>query len=352
MYRLGQHLASSFHHVKCGRSAAISLCMSRYLYHQASFSAPSKSQIRGLNMNALVYKGNGRASLEEKVVPEIQDSTDAIVKVLYSTICGTDLHILKGDVPTCQPGTILGHEGVGVIYKPGVGVSRFKEGDHVLISCISSCATCYFCRRGMYSHCEKGGWILGHTHNGTQAEYVRIPFADNSLHLVPPGIDEKALVMLSDILPTGLECGVLNGNVQPGGSVIIFGAGPVGLAALMTAKLYSPSLIIVVDRDPYRLRIAKKFGASHIFNPNEINIQKAVMDLTDCIGCDTAIEAVGIPATFEMCEDVVAPGGTIANVGVHGQSCRLKLETLWDRNICKTLETLLVNSSAETDCYT
>jgi alcohol dehydrogenase len=351
MYRLGQHITSSFRHVKCGRLPPIRLCVSRYLYHQTSFSAPSRGQIRGLNMNALVYRGNGRASLEEKGVPEIQDSTDAIVKVLYSTICGTDLHILNGDVPTCQPGTILGHEGVGVIYKPGVGVSRFKEGDHVLMSCISSCATCSYCRRGMYSHCEKGGWILGHTHNGTQAEYVRIPFADNSLHLVPPGIDEKALVMLSDILPTGLECGVLNGNVQPGGSVVIVGAGPVGLAALMTAKLYSPSLIIVVDKDPYRLNVAKKFGASHIFNPNEINIQKAVMGLTDSTGCDTAIEAVGIPATFEMCEDLVAPGGTIANVGVHGKSCRLKLETLWDRNICKTPETLVIKSLAETNYY-
>ncbi|KIX04293.1 uncharacterized protein Z518_05160 [Rhinocladiella mackenziei CBS 650.93] len=293
-------------------------------------------------MKALVYKGNGQCALEERPVPEIQDPTDVIVKLTYTTICGTDTHILHGDVPTCKPGRILGHEGVGVVHEPGPAVSRFKKGDRVLINCISSCATCTYCRRGMYSHCIKGGWILGNTRDGTQAEYVRIPLADSGLHLVPEGVDEKSLVMLSDILPTGLECGVLNGKVQPGSSVAIVGAGPVGLAALMTSRLYSPSLIVVIDKDPNRLKVAKKLGAGHTINSDESSPEEAIMGLTNKTGCDTVIEAVGIPATLEMAQDLVAPGGTIANVGVHGRSCTLKIEKLWDRNI--SLTTRLVDT--------
>jgi len=287
-------------------------------------------------MKALVYKGNGQVALEDKPIPELQDPTDAIVKVLYTTICGTDTHILKGDVPTCVPGRVLGHEGVGIVHEPGAGVNRFKKGDHVLINCISSCATCLYCRKGMNSHCVKGGWILGHTSDGTQAEYVRIPLADSGLHLVPEGVDEKALVMLSDILPTGLECGVLNGKVQPGGSVAIVGAGPVGLAALMTARLYSPSLLIMIDKDPNRLKVATKLGANHTVNSGEANAEEAIKGLTDGVGCDTVIEAVGIPATFELCQDLVAPGGTIANIGVHGKKVDLHLEKLWGHNISIT----------------
>jgi len=293
-------------------------------------------------MKALVYKGNGQCALDDRPIPEIQEPTDAIVKVTYTTICGTDTHILHGDVPTCKPGTILGHEGFGVVHEPGPGVSRFKKGDRVLINCISSCATCNYCRRGMYSHCIKGGWILGHTVDGTQAEYVRIPLADSGLHLAPEGVDEKSLVMLSDILPTGLECGVLNGKVQPGSSVAIVGAGPVGLAALMTAKLYSPSLVIVIDRDPNRLRVAQKLGADHVVHGGESSPEEAVMGLTDNTGCDTVIEAVGIAETLELAQDLVAPGGTIANVGVHGKSCTLKIEKLWGHNI--SLTTRLVDT--------
>ena len=293
-------------------------------------------------MKALVYKGNGQIALEDKPIPDVRDPTDAIVRAVYTTICGTDTHILHGDVPTCKPGTTLGHEGVGIVHEPGPGVSRFKKGDHVLINCISNCSTCTYCRRGMYSHCVKGGWILGHTVEGTQAEYVRIPLADSGLHHVPEGVDEKSLVMLSDILPTGLECGVLNGRVKPGQSVAIVGTGPVGLAALMGAKLYSPSLIIAIDRDANRLSVAKKLGADHVVNVGEADAEEAVMGLTDKVGVDTVIEAVGVPQTLELAQDLVAPGGVIANVGVHGKSCTLKIEKLWGHNI--SLTTRLVDT--------
>jgi alcohol dehydrogenase len=287
-------------------------------------------------MQALVYLGPGKKALQEHAKPDIVASTDVIVKISKTTICGTDLHILKGDVPSCQPGCILGHEGVGVIDKAGSAVTAFKAGDRVLISCISACGKCIYCRRLMYSHCTTGGWILGNTIDGTQAEYVRIPHADNSLYPVPVGADEEALVMLSDILPTGFECGVLNGKVQPGGTVAIVGSGPIGLAALLTAQFYSPAEVIVIDLDDNRLEVAKRFGATSTVNSGDGNAVATVMKLTDGRGVDTAIEAVGIPATFELCAQLVAPGGTIANIGVHGTKVDLHLENLWDRNISIT----------------
>ncbi|WP_448101286.1 zinc-dependent alcohol dehydrogenase family protein [Luteibacter jiangsuensis] len=287
-------------------------------------------------MKALVYEGPGRKSLQDRPVPKIDASTDAIVRVTRTTICGTDLHILKGDVPTCTPGRILGHEGVGIVEDIGPGVTQFKKGDHVLISCISSCGKCEYCRRGMYSHCTTGGWILGNTIDGTQAEYVRIPHADTSLYPIPAGADEEALVMLSDILPTGFECGVLNGKVQPGSTVAIVGSGPIGLAALLTAQFYSPSEIIMVDLDENRLEVAKRFGATHAFKVNGDEAKQRILNLTDGKGVDTAIEAVGVPATFEFCQGIIAPGGVIANVGVHGVKADLHLETLWSQNISIT----------------
>ena len=217
-------------------------------------------------MKALVYQGPAKKALEERPKPEITAPTDAIVKITKTTICGTDLHILKGDVPTCQPGRILGHEGVGIVDKVGPAVTAFKPGDHVLISCISACGKCEYCRKQMYSHCTTGGWILGNKIDGTQAEFVRIPYADTSLYPIPDGADEEALVMLSDILPTGFECGVLNGKVQPGSTVAIVGAGPIGLAALLTAQFYSPAEIIMIDLDDNRLEVAKRFGATAIVN--------------------------------------------------------------------------------------
>ncbi|HCL84333.1 MAG TPA: alcohol dehydrogenase [Chitinophagaceae bacterium] len=287
-------------------------------------------------MKALVYHGPGNKSWEEKPRPAIQQPGDAVVRITKTTICGTDLHILKGDVPEVTDGRILGHEGVGVIEETGSSVTNFKKGDHVLISCITSCGKCDYCKRGMYSHCENGGWILGHLIDGTQAEYTRIPFADNSLYHIPAGADEEALVMLSDILPTGFECGVLNGQVKPGDTVAIVGAGPVGLAALLTAQFYSPAEIIMIDPDEARLAVSKKLGATQTINNRKENALDKVKELTGNKGADTVIEAVGIPETFELCQYLVAPGGRIANVGVHGRSVDLHLEILWAHNISIT----------------
>jgi alcohol dehydrogenase len=293
-------------------------------------------------MKALVYHGPGAKSLDEVAKPAVIDPGDALVRVTHTTICGTDLHILKGDVPTCTPGRILGHEGVGVVENTGAAVSAFKAGDHVLISCITSCGRCENCRRGMYSHCASGGWMLGNTINGTQAEYVRVPHADTSLYPVPAGADEEALVMLSDILPTGFECGVLNGKIAPGCTVAIVGAGPIGLACLMTAQFYSPAAIFMVDVDDKRLAIARRFGATHVINSGSTDAVATISALTGGRGVDTAVEAVGIPATFELCQDLVGAGGVIANIGVHGAKADLHLERLWSHNV--TITTRLVDT--------
>ena len=299
-------------------------------------------------MQALVYNGPGQKNLEDRPKPTIELPTDAVVKVTKTTICGTDLHILKGDVPTCKPGTVLGHEGVGVIDAVGSGVTVFKPGDKVVISCITSCGRCVYCRKGMNAHCTTGGWILGNSIDGTQAEFVRIPHADTSLYPIPKALpdannsDEEALVMLSDILPTGFECGVLNGKVEVGTSVAIVGSGPIGLAALLTAQLYSPSEIFMIDLDDNRLAVAKTFGATALVNSANGDAAAQIMKLTGGRGVDTAIEAVGIPATFKLCEDIIAPGGTIANVGVHGVKVDLHLEELWSHNI--TITTGLVDT--------
>lgn len=287
-------------------------------------------------MKALVYQGVGKKSLEDRPKPEIQAPGDAIVRMVKTTICGTDLHILRGDVETCKPGRILGHEGVGVIDAIGAGVTTLQRGDHVLVSCISSCSKCEYCRRGMFSHCTTGGWILGNTIDGTQAEFVRTPHAETSLYPIPTGADEEAMVMLSDILPTGFECGVLNGKVAPGSTVAIVGAGPIGLATLLTAQLYSPAEIIVIDLDEGRLEIAHKFGATQTVNSAQEDAAAKVMALTAGRGVDAAIEAVGLPATFLLCQDIVGPGGIVANVGVHGQVAELHLERLWAKNIAIT----------------
>jgi len=295
-------------------------------------------------MKALVYYGPGDKRWEERPKPEVAEPTDAVVRITKTTICGTDLHILKGDVPSVASGRILGHEGVGVIEEVGSAVSNFKVGDRVLISCISSCGKCGNCKVGLYAHCENGGgWILGHLIDGTQAEYARIPFADNSLYPIPEGSDEDALVMLSDILPTGYEIGVLNGRVSPGDVVAIVGAGPVGLSALLTAQFYSPAEIIVIDVDRNRLEVAKKFGATKTIDNAAGDATAQVMAATGGKGVDVAIEAIGIPATFDICQDIVKAGGNIANIGVHGKPVTLKIDELWIKNI--TLTTGLVSTN-------
>ena len=293
-------------------------------------------------MKALVYQGPGSISVEERPRPRVEQPNEAVVKMVKTTICGTDLHILKGDVPTCTPGRILGHEGIGVIEEVGSGVSQFKNGDRVIISCITSCGKCEYCKKGMYSHCASGGWILGHTIDGTQAEYVRIPHADTSLYHLPAEQDEESYVMLSDIFPTGFECGVLNSSVKPGDTLAIVGAGPVGLAALLTAQFYSPARIISIDLDDNRLAVARKFGATETVNASSGDAVARVLALTGGRGVDCAIEAVGVPATFAIAEGVITAGGTVAVLGVHGVKVDFHLEKLWCHNI--TLRTRLVDT--------
>ena len=293
-------------------------------------------------MKALVYKGPGSLSVEDRPRPKVNQPDDAVVKMLKTTICGTDLHILKGDVPTCTPGRILGHEGIGIIAEVGNGVSNFKQGDRVIVSCITSCGKCDYCKKGMYSHCISGGWILGNTIDGAQAEYVRIPHADTSLYHLPSALDEEIYVMLSDIFPTGFECGVINSSVKPGDTLVIVGAGPVGLAALLTAQFYSPARIISVDLDDNRLVFARKFGADETVNASSGNVVERILALTGGRGVDCAIEAVGVPQSFAIAEGVITAGGTLAVLGVHGAKVDLHLEKLWCHNI--TLRTRLVDT--------
>jgi alcohol dehydrogenase len=302
----------------------------------------SKPAILKTSMKALVYDGPGKIELKDVPMPVIIKQTDAVVKILKTTICGTDLGILHGKTPSCKPGTTVGHEGVGIIVETGSAIRNFKKGDHVIISCITSDGSCEYCKKGMYAHCEDGGWILGHLINGTQAEFVRIPHADNSLHHVPATANEEAMVMLSDILPTGHEIGVLNGCVKPGDTIAIIGAGPVGMSALLTAQFYSPAKIYMIDLDENRLQLAKNFGATDTINSGTEDVVEKIMAETKD-GVDVSIEAVGVPAAFDICQKIIRPGGHIANVGVHGKSVDLQLQDLWIQNI--TLTTGLVSTN-------
>lgn len=300
-------------------------------------------------MKALVYHGPGQKSWDDVPDPTILAPTDAIVRIESTTICGTDLHILKGDVPAVQDGRILGHEGVGVVTEVGAAVTTLSVGDRVIISCISSCGTCEFCTAGLASHCQAAegapgiGWILGHLIDGTQAEFVRVPFAETSLHPLPAGVSPQTAVLLSDILPTGHEIGVQYGGVKPGDVVAVVGAGPVGLATIMTAQLYGPSKVIAIDLDANRVEQAKAFGATHGIVSGDADWRDQVIAQTDGLGVDVAIEAVGVPATWKMVLDIVRPGGHIANVGVHGTGVELPLDRVWIENL--TITTGLVNAN-------
>jgi alcohol dehydrogenase len=294
-------------------------------------------------MHALVYKGPGIKAWEEVPKPVLIDDTDAIVRVDVTTICGSDLHILKGDVPEVTLGRILGHEAVGTVETVGASVKNVAPGDRVLVSCITACGACRYCREARYGQCVGGGgWILGHLIDGTQAEYVRVPFADNSTYAIPVGVADEEILMLADILPTGYEIGVLNGHVQPGDVVAVVGAGPVGLSAIMGARLFSPSHIIAIDLADSRLEAAKQFGADIVVNNGRQDPLEVVRDLTGGLGADVAIEAVGVAATFELATTLIRPCGHIANIGVHGAPATLHLEQLWTRDI--TITTGLVDT--------
>jgi alcohol dehydrogenase len=290
-------------------------------------------------MKALVYQGPEKKSWEEVPDPAILQPTDVIVKMVATTICGTDLHILKGDVPEVEIGRILGHEGIGVITEIGAGVNGLAVGDRVILSCVSSCGRCSNCRQGLFSHCldPEGlagiGWIFGYMIDGTQAEYVRVPFAENSVYKIPEGMTDAEGILLSDILPTGFEIGVQYGEVNPGDIVAVIGSGPVGLSAVMTSRLYGPSKIISIDLDDARLKRATDFGATNTVNSGDADWKKQVLALTDGAGVDVAIEAVGLPQTFTMATEIVRPGGSVANIGVHGKPVELALNELWIKNI-------------------
>ena len=294
-------------------------------------------------MKALVYHGDHNIALEEKAKPSIIKPSDVIVRVTKTTICGTDLGIYKGKNLYMQDGITLGHEGVGIIEEVGSSVSQFKVGDKVIISCISSCGSCEYCKKQLYSHCKDGGWILGHMIDGVQAEYVRIPHADNSLYKIPDTINDEVAVMISDILPTGHEIGVQYGNVKPGDAIAIVGAGPVGMSALLTAQFYSPAIIIMIDLDDNRLEMAKELGATHVINSDSQNVLEELKKIVGEDGVDVAIEAVGIPPTWNICQKIVKPGGNIANVGVHGAKVDFEIQELWIKNL--TITTGLVNTN-------
>jgi alcohol dehydrogenase len=294
-------------------------------------------------MKALVYHGPGERGWDTIDDPTLVDPTDAIVRIDTSTICGTDLHILKGDVPETTPGTVLGHEAVGTVQEIGAGVTTLAPGDRVLISCITSCGRCRFCKERRYGQClGGGGWIFGHVIDGLQAEYARVPFADNSLYKVPEQLSDEQVLFLADILPTSFEVGVLNGMVAPGDVVVIVGAGPIGLAAILTAKLYTPGRIVAIDLADSRLESAVRFGADTTINNGREDAVARVMELTDGLGADVGFEAVGVPQTFELAAAVIRPGGRVANIGVHGHSATLHLESLWIRDV--TITTGLVDT--------
>jgi alcohol dehydrogenase len=290
-------------------------------------------------MKALIYKGPGKKAWDDVPDPKIEQPTDVIVKMVATTICGTDLHILKGDVPEVEVGRVLGHEGIGVITEVGEGVTQLAVGDRVILACVTSCGKCSNCRKGLYSHCldPEGmagiGWIFGYMIDGTQAEFVRVPFAENSVYKVPAGMTDAEGILLSDILPTGFEIGVQYGHVAPGDVVAVIGSGPVGLSAVMTARLYGPSKVIAIDLDNSRLARAADFGATNTVNSGESDWKDQVLALTDGLGVDVAIEAVGVPETFTMATVIVRPGGNVANIGVHGKSVDLALNELWIQNI-------------------
>jgi alcohol dehydrogenase len=292
-------------------------------------------------MRAIVYHGPGDKRWEQVPDPKLVDDTDALVRVDTATICGTDLHILKGDVPAVTPGRILGHEAVGTVLETGHSVRTVREGDRVLLSCISACGRCRYCRQARYGQClGGGGWIFGHRIDGVQAEYARVPFADTSTYKLPETLTDEQAVYLADILPTGYEVGVLNGRVQPGDTIAVVGAGPIGLAAILGAKLFSPAAIVAIDPLPARRQWATTFGATSAVAPEQAN--QTIERLTDGLGADVAVEAVGIPQTFEQATTLIRAGGRVANVGVHGKPATLHLESLWIRNV--TITTGLVDT--------
>ena len=290
-------------------------------------------------MKALVYHGPGRKAWEDVPDAVVREPTDVVVRVDTTTICGTDLHILQGDVAAVTDGRVLGHEAVGTVTAVGDAVSSFRAGDRVLVPAITKCGRCAYCQRGMPSHCQTVGgigWIFGHLIDGTQAEFVRVPYADTSLYAVPDGVTNEQAIFLADSLPTGYEVGVLAGNVRPGDTVAVVGAGAVGLSAILTTGLWGASKVIAIDSNKFRLSKALEFGATDTVEAGP-GAASDVIALTDGLGVDVSIEAVGYPETLLTAASMVRPGGTIANIGVHGAPVELPMQDMWIGNVTLTM---------------
>ena len=290
-------------------------------------------------MKALVYHGPGNKAWEDVPDAVLQDPTDVVVRVDTTTICGTDLHILHGDVPAVTDGRILGHEAVGTITQVGDAVTSFAVGDRVLVPAITKCGRCEYCQRGMPSHCQTVGgigWIFGHLIDGTQADLVRVPYADTSLYSVPSAVTNEQAIFLADSLPTGYEVGVLAGGVRPGHTVAVVGAGAVGLSAILTVGLWGAARVIAIDSNKFRLEKALEFGATDVVEAGA-DTTTDVLALTDGLGVDVAIEAVGYPETLLTAASLVRPGGTIANIGVHGTPVTLPMQDMWIQNVTMTM---------------
>lgn len=298
-------------------------------------------------MKAFVYHGPEKMSLDQVPKPTIIKPTDAIVKVTTSTICGTDKHIRHGGMPEVEPGRIIGHEFCGIVEEVGSSVNKFKKGDRVAVSCVTQCMDCYYCRRGMYSQCTTGSWIFGYMIDGCQADYVRVPYADSGMYIIPDSLTDEDVLFVGDILSTGYF-GAENGNIQPGDTVAVFGSGPVGMCAMATARLWGPARIVAVDIDDSRLEFAKKNGwADYALNPQKVDVVQALKDMTGGRGADVTIEANGFEPTFKGAIDGVRAGGTVSLIGVFEKPQVVEMNKLWKKNIAIKMGLVNANRISE-----
>lgn len=298
-------------------------------------------------MKAFVYHGPEKMSLDQVPKPTIIKPTDAIVKVTTSTICGTDKHIRHGGMPEVEPGRIIGHEFCGIVEEVGSSVNKFKKGDKVAVSCVTQCMDCYYCRRGMYSQCTTGSWIYGYMIDGCQADYVRVPYADSGMYIIPDSLTDEDVLFVGDILSTGYF-GAENGNIQPGDTVAVFGSGPVGMCAMATARLWGPARIVAVDIDDSRLEFAKKNGwADYGLNPQKVDVVQALKDMTGGRGADVTIEANGFEPTFKGAIDGVRAGGTVSLIGVFEKPQVVEMNKLWIKNIAIKMGLVNANRISE-----
>ena len=286
-------------------------------------------------MKAVVYKGNGEIALEDRPIPKILDDRDAIIKVTLTTICSSDIHIKHGAVPRAVPGTILGHEFVGRVVETGSAVKKIKPGDRVSVNVETFCGECFFCKRGFVNNCTDpdGGWALGCRIDGGQAEYVRIPFADNGLTVIPDHVSDEQALFNGDILSTGYWAAKI-GELNPADTVAVIGAGPTGLCTMMCARLYTPARIIAIDTDEYRLNLAKEKGLADItLIPGRDDPEKVIKELTDGRGADTVFEVAGGADTFQTAWKIARPNAVVVVVAMYEEAQELPLPDMYGKNL-------------------